>query len=349
MDRDYEDSAWSFYDAGWISCISTFKDLNPMIIHFEQIELKTFSVNFYTKDGDEVDYVFTKDHEIKCVVVGRHDPQMYQRVRIAFNGVEVELKVSFSVCSKQKTRVGIAFTGFERERLCNTTKFSVAKAVLISYDKSGGLFLGKVINDVVADTETNLDSATGPEIATYRLKNRTVLPSLVWPKLLTADTNYVELVDARAIVYMVKMDKDYEDSAWRFYGSGWVSFISTFKDLNPKRIHFEQIDLKTFLVNFYTKDGDEVDYVFTKDHEMKCVVVGCHDPRMYQPIPHKMLLNSKVNYDRKRFEWERLCNTTKFSTAKAILISYDESGGSFVGKVINGVVTDTETNLDSAT
>nr|GEZ80555.1 hypothetical protein [Tanacetum cinerariifolium] len=108
------------------------------------------------------------------------------------------------------------------------------------------------------------------------------LPSLVWPKILTADTNYVEVVDARANVYMVKMFRDYEDSAWSFNCSEWVSFISTFKDLNPKIMHFEQIDLKTFLVNFYTKDGDEVDYVFTKDHEMKCVVVGCHDPRMYQ-------------------------------------------------------------------
>nr|GEW04156.1 hypothetical protein [Tanacetum cinerariifolium] len=185
-----------------------------------------------------------------------------------------------------------------------------------------------------------------------------VLPSLVWPKLLTADTNYVELVDARVIVHMVKMDSDYEDSAWSFYGSGWVSFISTFKDLNPKIIHFEQIDLKTFLVNFYSKDGDEIDYVFTKGHEMKCVVVGCRDPWMYQPIPHKILLNSKVNLDRKRVaiafngvevELKRLCIITKFSAAKAILISCDESGGLFVGKVINGVVADTETNLDTAT
>ncbi|GJU95702.1 hypothetical protein Tco_1320458 [Tanacetum coccineum] len=175
------------------------------------------------------------------------------------------------------------------------------------------------------------------------------LPSLVWPKLLTSYTNYVELVDARANVYMVKKDRDYKDSAWSFNGSEW--------------------------------DGNEVDYVFNKDHEMKCRVVGCHDPRMYQPIPHKMLLNSKVNHDRKRvpiafngvkvelevsfsvcskqktrvgvaftgFEWERLCETAKFSAAKAIIISSDESGCSFVGKVINGVVADIETKFDSAT
>nr|GEX10525.1 hypothetical protein [Tanacetum cinerariifolium] len=135
-----------------------------------------------------------------------------------------------------------------------------------------------------------------------------VMPSFLWPKLLTADTNYVELVDARANVHMVKMDRDYEDSAW------------------------------SFSVNFYTKDGDEVDYVVTKDHQMKCVVVGRHDPRMYQPIPHKMLLNSK----------ERLCDTAKLSAVKAIIISANESGGSFVGKVINGVVADTETKVDSA-
>ncbi|GKB65680.1 hypothetical protein Tco_0921866, partial [Tanacetum coccineum] len=35
-------------------------------------------------------------------------------------------------------------------------------------------------------------------------------------------------------------------------------------------------------VTFYTKDGDEVDYEFTKDHDEKCVVVGYNDPRMYQ-------------------------------------------------------------------
>ncbi|GJY08029.1 hypothetical protein Tco_0375083 [Tanacetum coccineum] len=205
------------------------------------------------------------------------------------------------------------------------------------------------------------------------------LPSLVWPKILKCDTNYVELVDVRGNVHMVKMDRDDDYSAWSFNGSGWVSFISTFKDLNPKMIHFEQIDLNTFLVNFYTKDGDEIDYVFTKDHDQKCVVVGCHDPRMYQPIPHKMLLNSKLNHDRKcvriafngvevelevsfsvcsksktrvgvaftGLEWERLCNTVMFSASKAIIISSDESGGSFVGKVINGFVA--AMKFDSAT
>ncbi|GJW69173.1 hypothetical protein Tco_0123597 [Tanacetum coccineum] len=155
------------------------------------------------------------------------------------------------------------------------------------------------------------------------------LPSLVWPKLLTAYTNYVELVDARANVYMVKKDRDYKDSAWSFNGSEWVSVILTFKDLNPKIIHFEQIDLKTFLVNFYTKDGNEVDYVFTKDHEMKCVVVGCHDPRMYQVLSGRDYAKLLSFLQQKR--------------------SFDESGCSFVGKVINGVVADTETRLDSAT
>ncbi|GKB41415.1 ribonuclease H-like domain-containing protein, partial [Tanacetum coccineum] len=157
-----------------------------------------------------------------------------------------------------------------------------------------------------------------------------VLPSLVWPKILNADTNYVELVDAKGNVHMVKMDRDFEDSAWSFNGFQWVTFISTVKDLNPKIIHFKQIDIKTFLVNFYTKDGDELDYVFTKDHEMKCVVVGCHDPRMYQVSSGKV------------------CVTAMFSAAKAIIISSDESGGSFVGKVIKGFVADTETKFDSA-
>ncbi|GJV68644.1 hypothetical protein Tco_1484153 [Tanacetum coccineum] len=142
---------------------------------------------------------------------------------------------------------------------------------------------------------------------------------LVWPKILKCHKNYVELVDARGNIHMVKMDRDYEDSTWSFNGCEWVSFISTFKYLNPKMIRFEQIDLKTFLVNFYTKDGDEIDYVFTKEHEMKCVVVGCHDPRL---------------------KLERLCNTVRFSASKWIIITSDESCGLFVGKVINGFVAE---------
>ncbi|GKD68711.1 hypothetical protein Tco_1322801 [Tanacetum coccineum] len=122
------------------------------------------------------------------------------------------------------------------------------------------------------------------------------------------------------------------------------------------------------------EDGDEVGYGFTKDHVYKCLVFGCHDPRMYQPIPHKMLLNSKRVLDCKRVpiefngvvsdmgisfslfsklrkvvgvaftgpEWERVCESEMFSASKVIVISFDEYGGSFVGKVIHEFVSDTD-------
>nr|GFA62835.1 hypothetical protein [Tanacetum cinerariifolium] len=72
-------------------------------------------------------------------------------VRIAFNGVEVDLEVSFSVCCKQKTRVGVAFTSLEWERLCNTVRFSTSKAIIITSDESGGSFVSKVINGFFAE------------------------------------------------------------------------------------------------------------------------------------------------------------------------------------------------------
>ncbi|GJU24560.1 hypothetical protein Tco_1163181 [Tanacetum coccineum] len=121
------------------------------------------------------------------------------------------------------------------------------------------------------------------------------LPNKLWPKNLLDNTNFVELFDAKANVHLVKMDRYYEDDAWSFNGDKWVDFIKTVKDLGHKIIHLEQIDVKKFLVNFYTKDGDEVYYGFTKHHDEKCVVLGCTDPNMYQPIPHRMMLNRKVN------------------------------------------------------
>ncbi|GKA32214.1 hypothetical protein Tco_0718581 [Tanacetum coccineum] len=47
-------------------------------------------------------------------------------------------------------------------------------------------------------------------------------------------------------------------------------------------------------------------------------------------------------------ELESLCETAMFSATKVIIISSDESGGSFVGKVINGFVADAEMKFDSA-
>ncbi|GKA33842.1 ankyrin repeat-containing protein [Tanacetum coccineum] len=154
--------------------------------------------------------------------------------------------------------------------------------------------------------------------------NELVLPLEVWPCSCSYDQNYVELVDAQSVVHVV---------------------------LDPKIIHFDQISRNRFVVNFYTKDGDEVDYGRTKDPCDKCLVLGCHDPRMYQPIPHKMLLNTErfrgckrvpiefngvvtdIGITFSRFsklrklvgvaftdlEWERVC-----SASKVIVISSDE-------------------------
>ncbi|GKC41042.1 hypothetical protein Tco_1053426, partial [Tanacetum coccineum] len=203
--------------------------------------------------------------------------------------------------------------------------------------------------------------------------NELVLPLEVWPCSCSYDENYVDLVDAQSVVHVVKMNRDLEPSVWSFNGYKWIEFMSSFEVLDPKIIHFDQINRNRFLVNFYTKDGDEVDYGRTKDHCDKCLVLGCHDPRMYQPIPHKMLLNTKRFRCCKRvpigfngvvsdigisfscfsklrklvgvaftgLEWERVCESEMFSASKVIVISSDEYGGSFDGKVIHGFVSDT--------
>ncbi|GJT56019.1 hypothetical protein Tco_0991073 [Tanacetum coccineum] len=110
--------------------------------------------------------------------------------------------------------------------------------------------------------------------------------------------------DARAEVYLVRMDRNHTFSWWSFNGTKWVDFMSRFIHLDPKIIRVDQIDVNRFLVNFYTKVGDEAEYGFTQDHVKKCVVVGCNDPRMFQPIPHKMLLNWHVNRIKKRVSIE---------------------------------------------
>ncbi|GJZ08028.1 hypothetical protein Tco_0542311 [Tanacetum coccineum] len=205
-------------------------------------------------------------------------------------------------------------------------------------------------------------------------ENELVLRLEVWPFSCLSDENYVDLVDAKGVVHLVKMNRNLEPFVWSFNGDKWIDFMSTFKLLDSKIIHFDQINCNRFLVNFYTKDGDEVGYGFTKDHVYKCLVSGCHDPRIYQPIPHKMLLNSKRVLDCKRVpiefngvvsdmgisfslfsklrkvvgvaftgpEWERVCESEMFSASKVIVISSDEYGGSFVGKVIHEFVYDTD-------
>ncbi|GJU64219.1 hypothetical protein Tco_1246054 [Tanacetum coccineum] len=154
-------------------------------------------------------------------------------------------------------------------------------------------------------------------------ENELDLPLEVWPSSCVYGGNFVDLIDAKGVVHL---------------------------------------------------DGDEVDYGFKKDHCHKCLVFGCHDPCMYQPIPHKMLLNSKRVRDCKRVlvefngivsdmgisfslfskvrkvvgvaftgpEWERVCESEMFSASKVIVISSDEYCSSFVGKVIDGFVCDTD-------
>ncbi|GJU76886.1 hypothetical protein Tco_1273956, partial [Tanacetum coccineum] len=145
------------------------------------------------------------------------------------------------------------------------------------------------------------------------------------------DENYVDLVDAQSVVHVVKMNRDLEPSVWSFNGDKWIEFMSSFEVLDPNIIHFDQINHNRFVVNFYTKDGDEVDYGRTKDHCDMCLVLGCHDPRMYQFVGVAFT----------GLEWERVCESEMFSASKVIVISSDEYGGSFVGKVIHGFVSDT--------
>nr|GEX25821.1 hypothetical protein [Tanacetum cinerariifolium] len=225
------------------------------MIHFEQIDLKTFLVNFYTKDGDAIDYVFTKDHEMKCVVVGCHDLRMYQPiphkmllnskvnrdrkcVRIAFNGVEVDLEVSFSVFCKQKTRVGVAFTSLEWERLCNTVRFSTSKAIIITSDESG------------VDLEVSFSV-----FCKQKTRVGVAFTSLEWERLC--------------------------------------------KTVRFSAFNGVEVDLEVSF-SLFCKQKTRVGVAFTS------------------------------------LEWERLCKTVRFSASKAIIITSDESGGSFVSKVIKG-------------
>ncbi|GKE92128.1 hypothetical protein Tco_1573223, partial [Tanacetum coccineum] len=169
--------------------------------------------------------------------------------------------------------------------------------------------------------------------------NELVLPLEVWPCSCSYDENYVDLVDAQSVVHVVKMNRDLEPSVWSFNGYKWIEFMSSFEVLDPKIIHFDQIN-----------------------------------PVMIRPIPHKMLLNTErfqnckrvpIEFNRvvsdmgttfSRFsklrrlvgvaftgpEWERVCESEMFSASKVIVISSDEYGGSFVGKVIHGFVSDSD-------
>nr|GEX13931.1 hypothetical protein [Tanacetum cinerariifolium] len=198
--------------------------------------------------------------------------------------------------------------------------------------------------------------------------NELVLPLEVWPCSFSYDENYVNLVNAQSVVHVVKMNRNSKPYVWSFNRDKWIEFMSSFEVLDPKIIHFDQINHNRFVVNSYTKDGDEVNYGRTKDHCHKCLVLGCHDPCMYPPMNTKRFWNCKrvhiefngVVFDmgisfshffklRKLVcvvftghEWERVCESEMFSASKVIVIYSDEYGGSFVGKVIHGFVSDTD-------
>nr|GEW16048.1 hypothetical protein [Tanacetum cinerariifolium] len=164
------------------------------------------------------------------------------------------------------------------------------------------------------------------------------------------------------------MNRNSEPYVWSFNEDKWIEFMSSFEVLDPKIIYFDQINRNRFVVKSYTKDGDEVDYGRTKDHCYKCLVLGCHDPRMYRPMNTKCFRNCKriptefngVVFDMgisfSRFsklrklvgiaftghEWETVCESEMCYASKVIVIYSDEYGGSFVGKVIHGFVSDTD-------
>ncbi|GJZ71529.1 hypothetical protein Tco_0635380, partial [Tanacetum coccineum] len=145
-----------------------------------------------------------------------------------------------------------------------------------------------------------------------------VLPLEVWPSSCLYDQNYVELVDARAVVHVVRMNRDFEAGVWIFNGLKWIKFMSnTFKDLDPMMV-------------------------------MKWVMVlqfSCHDPS-YSPldvVEYKAFLELRlVGVAFTGPKWERVCESGMFSASKVIVISSDEYGGSFVGKVIHGFVSDSD-------
>ncbi|GKC19878.1 hypothetical protein Tco_1022028 [Tanacetum coccineum] len=71
------------------------------------------------------------------------------------------MHISYSICSKLKTLVGVAFTGVEWERLCQDVMFSATKVLIISSNERGDLFVGKVIDGLVPEPVKKFNSARG--------------------------------------------------------------------------------------------------------------------------------------------------------------------------------------------
>ncbi|GJU71608.1 hypothetical protein Tco_1263013 [Tanacetum coccineum] len=71
------------------------------------------------------------------------------------------MHISYSICSKLKTLVGVAFTGVEWERLCQDVMFSATKVLIISSNESVDLFVGKVIDGFVPEPVKKFNSARG--------------------------------------------------------------------------------------------------------------------------------------------------------------------------------------------
>nr|GEU70978.1 hypothetical protein [Tanacetum cinerariifolium]GEW47517.1 hypothetical protein [Tanacetum cinerariifolium] len=139
MYRECEDFVCSFLGDELVSFISTVKDLHPKFIHLEQTDLKAYLVTFYTSVGDEIDYWFTKDHEMKYLVVGsipHHMLLTFKRYRLSkcvpieFNGVVLDIGLSFSFSSRLKKLVGVALLGLSAKDFVNVRCFVHQKLLL---------------------------------------------------------------------------------------------------------------------------------------------------------------------------------------------------------------------------
>ncbi|GJV31199.1 hypothetical protein Tco_1391599 [Tanacetum coccineum] len=138
-----------------------------------------------------------------------------------------------------------------------------------------------------------------------------VLPLEVWPSSCLYDEKFVNVVDAKGVVHLLKMNRNYKPLVWSFNGDKWVEFMSTVKHLEPKIIHFDQINACPGRVAIeFNGVVSDIGISFSVFSRLKKLVgVAFTGP-----------------------EWERICQSLMFSASKVLVISSDEYSGSFVGK-----------------
>ena len=96
------------------------------------------------------------------MLLNRFSLRNSKRVPIEFNGVVSDVGITFSRFSKVRRLVGVAFTGHEWERVCESQMFSASKVIVISSDEYGGSFVGKVIDGFVSDLDVVPMNISGP-------------------------------------------------------------------------------------------------------------------------------------------------------------------------------------------